>query len=189
MAIADFADRWRIFFVGSILSIWIFVIDGLNYSMNWSDDQENEVWAKVVVLITGYLFCVPTFIGCFMVLVWANPKTGAMLVVVSSFVCGTARLIATILGFKDFWQEDELDSTTSGTTDVAIAAFQLYLLFDAFNLYRFASRQEEKGYIKVMTTDEEDPELEEDDRKHVHVNEETQLSGTNPFDHAPHAYD
>ena len=131
MAIADFGDRWRIFFIGTILSIWIFIIDGLNYSLNWSEDTESETWAKIIVLITGYLFCVPTIIGCFMILVWAKPKTGALIVVVNSFLCGTLRLIATLLGFRDFWQETYLDSTTAGTTDVAIAAMQLYLLFDA----------------------------------------------------------
>lgn len=173
MAIADFSDRWRIFFIGTILSIWIFIIDGLNYALNWSEDVDNKEWAKVIVLITGFSFCLPTLIGCFMLLVWAEPKTGALIVVFTCFICGTLRLIATILGFQDFWQETYLDSTTAGTTDVAIAGLQLYLLFDAFNLYRFCNKQQ-KGYAVIANQDDDNVEIE--------IDEGTTLTASNPFD-------
>eukprot|EP01084_Bolivina_argentea_P267977 455049_1 len=141
MAVADFGDRWRVFFISTILSVWIFIIDGLNWSLNWYEDTESKIWAKFVVLVSGYLFCFPTLIGSFMLFVWVSPQNGALLIVFACFIAGTARLVATLLGFQDFWQESNLDSTTSGTTDVAIAGFQLYLLLDAFSLYRVAKKK------------------------------------------------
>lgn len=142
---ATLGDRWRVFFIGVILSVWLLIIDGLNYSFNWDEDPESETWAKLVLLISGYLFAFPVIMGCFMMFTWCSPKTGAVMVIFSCLVAGGMRLAATLIGFQDFWQTSTLDSTTSGTTDVAIAALQVYLLFDAHYLYRCVGKANERG--------------------------------------------
>ena len=145
--LATLGDRWRVFFIGVILSVWLVIIDGLNYSFNWDEDPESESWAKLLLLISGYLFAFPTIMGCFMLFTWCSPKTGAVIVIFPCLVAGAMRLAATLIGFQDFWQTSTLDSTTSGTTDVAIAALQVYLMFDAHYLYRCVGKsRDRKGY-------------------------------------------
>ena len=129
-------ERWRVFWIAIILSVWLVIIDGLNFVFNWEESTEADDWAKVLIIISGFMFCIPTVIGAFMLLIWVKPRVGALLVMIAAFVAGTLRLVATIIGFRDFWQEKYLDSTTAGTTDIAIAALQVYLIFDAFYLYR-----------------------------------------------------
>merc|ERR1712129_570773 len=157
---------------------------GINYTLNWDEDPDIEIWAKLVVLISGYFFSILTLIGSFMLLVWAKPKTGALIVSITAFIAGTARFIATILGFQDYWLETYLDSTSAGTTDVAIFAFQIYLMVDAVIIRRMASR-EEKGYKAV-------PSHVDEEKDNDVINEETELQGNesgqqetlNPFNKA-----
>ena len=153
---ADFGDRWRVFFIGVILSVWLVIIDGLNFCFNFDEDSESQDWAKILVLLSGFIFCFPVLIGSFMLLVWVKPKVGALLVIIPTFIAGAMRLIATLIGFQDFWQETYLDSTTSGTTDVAIASLQVYLIFDAFYLYRQVGKVTvDNRYEPVDLTDRE----------------------------------
>ena len=133
---ADFGDRWRVFFIAVILSVWLVIIDGLNFCFNFNEDQDSENWAKILVLISGFVFAVPVLIGSFLLLIWVTPRIGALMVIIPTFIAGVMRLLATLIGFRDFWQERYLDSTTAGTTDVAIACLQVYLIFDSFYLYR-----------------------------------------------------
>ena len=120
------------------MSIWLLIVDGVNYSINFDEAPDIEMWSKLVVLISGYCFAILNFVGCFMILVWAKPQEGALIVICTSFLAGTARFIATILGFEDFWLETYLDSTSAGTTDVAIFAFQIYLMVDAVIIRKVA---------------------------------------------------
>eukprot|EP01084_Bolivina_argentea_P275740 470321_1 len=154
---ARFGQRWRVFFIAVILSVWLVIIDGFNFSFNFYEDTESEDWAKIMVLISGYIFCFPVLIGAFLLLIWIKPKTGAFLVIFAAFFAGLLRIIATLIGFQDFWQEKYLDSTTSGTTDVAIAALQVYLIIDAFHLYRQIGKiTVDNDYEPVDLTDRED---------------------------------
>lgn len=153
---ASLGDRWRVFFIGVIIAVWLVIIDGLNYSFNWDEDNDSQQWAKTLVLISGYAFAFPTIMGCFMLLTWCSPKTGAVMVIFACLVAGSMRLAATLIGFQDFWQTSTLDSTTSGTTDVAIAALQVYLMFDAHFLYRCVGRgrgRDRHGYSPVNRPD------------------------------------
>eukprot|EP00485_Elphidium_margaritaceum_P024729 CAMPEP_0202713034 /NCGR_PEP_ID=MMETSP1385-20130828/48723_1 /ASSEMBLY_ACC=CAM_ASM_000861 /TAXON_ID=933848 /ORGANISM="Elphidium margaritaceum" /LENGTH=201 /DNA_ID=CAMNT_0049373259 /DNA_START=48 /DNA_END=653 /DNA_ORIENTATION=+ len=193
--IAKFGERWRIFFLGTILSIWIFIIDGMNYALNWEEDTLSEPWAKAVVLISGFIFCVPTLVASFMMLVWVKPKTAAVIIMLSCLICGASRLVATLLGFRDFWQESQLDSTTSGTTDVAIAGLQLFLLFDALHLYRLAAKAESKGYQRIRADDEDDHDDSHQRRSSnrddvVQISEDSELNSgaMNPFENQNNAY-
>eukprot|EP00486_Rosalina_sp_Unknown_P005592 CAMPEP_0201572084 /NCGR_PEP_ID=MMETSP0190_2-20130828/15145_1 /ASSEMBLY_ACC=CAM_ASM_000263 /TAXON_ID=37353 /ORGANISM="Rosalina sp." /LENGTH=157 /DNA_ID=CAMNT_0047997399 /DNA_START=26 /DNA_END=499 /DNA_ORIENTATION=+ len=154
---ADFGDRWRVFFIAVILSVWLVIIDGLNFCFNFDEDQDSEDWAKILVLISGFIFAVPVLIGAFLLLIWVKPKVGALMVIISCIIAGGMRLLATLIGFKDFWQETYLDSTTSGTTDVAIAALQVYLIFDSFYLYRQVGKvTADNNYQPVDLTDRDD---------------------------------
>mmetsp|Transcript_73767 Transcript_73767/g.66405 ORF Transcript_73767/g.66405 Transcript_73767/m.66405 type:complete len:158 (+) Transcript_73767:17-490(+) len=154
---ADFGDRWRVFFIAVILSIWLVIIDGLNFCFNFDEDVDSADWAKILVLISGFVFSVPVLIGAFLLLIWVKPKVGALMVIIPAFIAGTMRLLATLIGFQDFWQETYLDSTTSGTTDVAIAALQVYLIFDAFYLYRQVGKvTADNNYEPVDLTDRDD---------------------------------
>ena len=137
-SLPHFGERWRVFWVALTLAIWLFIIDGLNFSYNY-DTYDNDIyedWAKVLVMISGYAFFATVTPGAFMLLGWVMPSVATILLMFGAGVCGVARLIATLAGFNDFWEESYLDSTTSGTTDVAIFALQIYLLMDAFYLYR-----------------------------------------------------
>eukprot|EP01083_Nonionella_stella_P041353 112112_1 len=152
-----FGERWRVFFVATILSVWLLIIDGLNFSLNFYEDEDSAVWAKRMVLVSGFMFCIPVFIGSFLLLIWIKPKTGAMMIIIPTLIAGVMRIVATIIGFQDFWQEKYLDSTTAGTTDVAIAALQVYLIFDAWYLYRQVDKpSEQEQYQAVDTTDRDD---------------------------------
>ena len=132
------------------MSIWIFIIDGLYFSLNF-DLVDTATWAKVLVLFSGYAFCLPVTIGCFMLLIWIKPKDGAVMIMSTVVITATLRLIATVIGFEPFWQESRLSSTTEGTTDIAIALLQTYLIFDALHLYRKVEKIEliddTAGYI------------------------------------------
>ena len=154
---ADFGDRWRVFFIAVILSIWLVIIDGLNFCFNFDEDQDSASWAKILVLISGFIFAPPVLIGAFLLLIWVQPKVGALMVIIPCFIAGTMRLLATLIGFQDFWQETYLDSTTAGTTDVAIACFQVYLIFDSFYLYRQVGKvTADNNYEPVDLTDRDD---------------------------------
>ena len=140
-------ERFSIFFIGTTLSLWLLVIDGLNFSLNWNENTENELWVKSVISITGYSFCLFTMIGCFMILFWIKPKIATLMIVFVSFIAGSARFVTTVIGFGHFKiQESYLDTIQSGATDVVILNFQLYLLFSTIYLYINA---EPEGYTKI----------------------------------------
>merc|ERR1712130_129166 len=105
--------RGRIFFIGVILAIWLGVIDGFNYSLTWNDNLKDKVWAKAAMCLTGYLFCLFTLIGSFMIFVWVKPKLGAIFIALSCCVAGSVRFVTALIGIKDFWQDLYLDSATS----------------------------------------------------------------------------
>merc|ERR1719361_2230266 len=88
------SDRCRIMYVGTVLSMWLFTIDGVNYSVHWEDDTKDEGWAKFLLLLSGYCFCFGTLTGCILLLVWAKPKMACLLVVLSSACMGALRLVA-----------------------------------------------------------------------------------------------
>ena len=173
-------DRLRIFYIGTILSAWLFVSDGLNFSLNWNDGS-SAAWAKFLCLFTGYFFCIFTFIGCVLLLLWCKVTIGCVLVGLSSLMFGSLRLIAVLLGFKDFLKETSLDSTTSGASDVAIAALQLYLAVEACRMYYIHREEDVKGYIAIDNT------LDEEDHEDMDGVEETtgmdslDAGKTNPF--------
>ena len=164
--VAPFTDRLRIFFIGTILSAWLFVSDGLNFSLNWSDNS-TEAWAKFLCLFTGYFFAIFTVIGCLFMLIWYRAKLGSILVMFSSLIFGSLRLVAVLLGFQDFLKDTVLDSTTSSASDIAIAAFQFYLIIDSLRMYHFAAK-DEKGYIAVKG-DDDDHHMDRDDEEEVEI--------------------
>ena len=177
--VAPFTDRMRIFYIGTVLSAWLFVSDGLNFSLNWNEDT-NLDWAKFLCLFTGYFFCCGTVAGCLLLLIWYRAKLGSTLVMTSCLLFGSLRLVAVLLGFKDFWKETTLDSTTSSASDISIAALQLYLTIDAFRMYHLAVK-DEKGYIAVNGVDDEaDPELEALDGI-AETTAEPEVQTKNPF--------
>ena len=140
MARANIGDRIRLFFLGTVLSIWLFICDGLGYTSFVTVDEYSEFapWARYVLSIFAYLFSLGTFSGCFMLLFWLKPHIGGLLVTITCLVAGSMRLVATLAGFKDFWRENDLDSTVAGTTDVVIAALQGFVMVDAIRLYRIS---------------------------------------------------
>jgi len=136
-SLPHFGERWRVFWVGMTLAIWLFIVDGLNFTYNWDNHHDEiETWAKTVVIIAAYTFFACVTLGSFMLLGWMVPNISTVMIMFGAGVCGVLRLIATLAGFRDFWQKSYLDSVNSGTTDVAIFALQIYLLMDAFYLYR-----------------------------------------------------
>jgi len=149
--IPQFGPRWRIFWISMTLAIWLFIVDGLNFTYNWDNHHDAiEDWAKVVVIVSAYTFFATVVIGSFMLLGWMMPSVSSAMIMFGAGVCGVARLIATLAGFRDFWQKSYLDSVNSGTTDVAIFALQIYLLMDAFYMYRVSESPAGGGYQPLM---------------------------------------
>lgn len=202
MARADVGDRIRLFFLGTTISIWLFIVDGLGYTTFVTVDEYSEFapWARYVLSIFAYLFSMGTFSGCFMLLFWLKPHIGGLVVSLTCFVAGSMRLVATLAGFKDFWRENDLDSTVAGTTDVVIAALQGFIMVDAIRLYRISRK---RGYVITKSSGQyhrvsmdcvdEDSHEEERQRREDDMEEpdhwKTDLdSKPNPFG-GPRAYD
>lgn len=120
-----FGDKLRVFVLSFVLSGWLFVIDGVNYSLNYAEDHSTDTWAKVLLLTTGYIFGIITLTGVIIVLFCRNARIGVLLIIFVCIFAGSARFIAVSIGFRDFWQSSSLDSTTNGTTDIAILCLQV----------------------------------------------------------------
>eukprot|EP01084_Bolivina_argentea_P065134 118745_1 len=174
---AKLKDRARIFVVGITLSIWLFIIDGLHYSLNFKDDNTTVMWTKVSLMISGYFFCVFTFIGSSMILFWFKPRIGTLFVVFTCLSAGTLRFIAAIIGLQIFNKESVMDSMSNGITDVVIIMLQIYLLFDVIVLYRHATDTWAQGYMKIHCDDSV-----------IDVNEDSIQNHSNPFNHEPGAF-
>ena len=106
-----------------------------------------------------------------MIFVWVKPKLGAIFIALSCCVAGIVRFVTALIGIKDFWQDLYLDSATSGCTDIVILLFQMHLLYDAVNLYRYIAGEKE-GYQKIGDNDSD---------YIVEINEETIFNAQNPF--------
>lgn len=119
-----FGDRLRIFSLATILAVWLFVIDGLNFCIHFSQSSADS-WAIVLVIISGFIFAILAFIGACLTLCFKKSKAGAVWIIVACLFAGALRFIATIIGFGDFFEGSDLDSTTNGTTDIAILLLQV----------------------------------------------------------------
>merc|ERR1719229_742451 len=117
---AKLKDRARIFVVGITLSVWLFIIDGLHYSINFKQNNTTVMWTKVSLMISGYFFCCFVSIGCIMILFWLKANIGTFFVIFSCLAAGTLRFVAAIIGLQIFKKQSVVDSMSNGITDVVI---------------------------------------------------------------------
>ena len=56
MAGVQWGDRLRISLILFILALWLFIIDGLNYIINFDEGSDNSEWAVYLMIIIGLAY-------------------------------------------------------------------------------------------------------------------------------------
>lgn len=185
MSDIDFGQRIRIFFIGTLVAIWLCIVDGVKMTVEWNS-SEMELWAKASMAVTGYLFCVLTLCGSVMILLWKRPKIASFFIVFSCLVTGIVRFVTVWVGSSDFWQETYLDSITSGVTHFVIIIFQIFIACEVLAVFRRIEDDEKDkdGYMRIGSRSTRSVH-ETYDHKTVEINDEAIWNNKNPFHTAP----
>ena len=154
MAGVEWSDRLRISMILFIIALWLFIIDGLNYIINFDEGLDASKWAVYFMIVLGLTYGIVGMAVAICLFVWYEPKNCGIILSVLSVVCGALRLVCVIFGFKDFAEEQYLNSTTNATTDVAIACFQLYMVIEGIFILRNWDKMGQFTYTAVEPAQE-----------------------------------
>ena len=156
-----FRQRFRVAFISILLGAWLLVVDGINFAWNFDEDLSDN-WAKICLIISGFIFGILVIISACLILVDAQLKQSCKIIIIACLISFPLRLLSTLIGFKNFWKTSSLDRTSSGTTDIIIAGLQLYLIYDASLIYRNVNDYQ-PIYNESMNDSDVETSLNDDD--------------------------
>mmetsp|Transcript_19015 Transcript_19015/g.30198 ORF Transcript_19015/g.30198 Transcript_19015/m.30198 type:complete len:147 (+) Transcript_19015:106-546(+) len=138
----EFTDRFRIFWIAFVISIWLLIIDAINPLANLdTDNLDAQEWTYYCLVISGLIMGIFGGICALMILCWVSPRCAGMTMAIAVLIAAILRVIAVTVGFNNFSGRGGFNTTTGFTTAFAILLLQIYIIWEGFQSGRKARRE------------------------------------------------
>jgi len=131
-------QRIDICYTEVLLAIWLLIVDGINYTINFDTQKK---WIAYSLVISGYLFAVVTIVCSVNILFWNNVTRFSVILFITTLICGIARLIASFSGLSKLKTLLSEAAIINASVPVLIALLQIYLLYDCVRMYYVAEKE------------------------------------------------
>lgn len=120
-----FGARLRIFYVTVVIALWILFIDVIGNDGVFTDDKEWEIW---MIFIGGFIMASFGLICAIFILVWFCARCAGLSMAIAIFIAAIMRFVA-VMSLSNW-------SWGASSTDFAILALQVYLVFEGLFVLR-----------------------------------------------------